>query len=139
MTSNFPSRPSAGRAFTRFNLILPLLLACAGCHARKTYPDPNPGWHSGDFTVIYGRLQRVTTPTTQPDLPPPPAVWTIRFGQSNAVYNGELALTPAERFIGFSGGENVEIHGHLLTEATNDAFSGRWYVVDSIRMWYEHQ
>ena len=70
---------------------------------------------------------------------PPPCVDAGRFAAppwDQYVYNGEVALTPTRSaLVGFSGGEYVEIHGHLLTEATNDAFSGRWYVADSIRIW----
>ena len=110
------------------------LLAVAGCSVRRKYPDTNIGWHSGDYTVVFGRLQQVSLPTTNPDQAALPA-WTIRFGSSDDVYRGELALTPPERFAGYTGGERVEIHGHLLTEATSDRFSGRWYVVDTIRMW----
>jgi hypothetical protein len=41
--------------------------------------------------------------------------------------------------VGYSGGEPVEIRGHLLSDATADAYSGRWYVVDSIQLWSEYR
>ena len=112
----------------------------AGCHARKTYPDAAPGWHSPDYSIVFGRLQRVLIPpsATQPDAEAPPPVWTIRFGLSQDPYSGEFALTPADRLVGYSGGENVEIRGHRATQPTSDVFNGRWYSVDSIRMWNGH-
>ncbi len=111
-----------------------LLAALACCSARKTYPDPSPGWHSGDFSVLFGRLQRVPSPA--PNTPP---TWTLKFGTANDTYLGEVALTPGERMTGYSGGEAVEVRGHPLDQATTDPFNGRWYVVDSIRMWRGHQ
>ena len=97
------TRPSALRRSTRFAACLALAWA-AGCNARKDYPDAAPGWHNGDYSVIFGRLQRV--PSAAPDAPP---AWTIRFGYAADAYNGELALTPPERMVGYTGGERVEI------------------------------
>jgi hypothetical protein len=117
-------------------LVASALLACT---ARKRYPDPAPGWHSPDYSVVFGRLMRVPLPAPDPASPAPPPAWVIRFGDSTEQYGGEFALTPPERMVGYAGGEPVEIRGHLMEGATNDPYSGRWYVVDAIRMWHPHR
>jgi hypothetical protein len=105
-----------------------------GCSARRSYPEPSIGWHSPSYSVIFGRIQRV--PGSNPDSP---TLWTIRFADPRDAYQGELALTPPERLTGYSGGEHVEIHGHVMQEPTTDAYKGRWYVVDSIQMWTDYK
>jgi hypothetical protein len=106
------------------------LLAFAGCKATKHYPDPLPGWHNADFSVVYGRLQRI--PAKSPDRPP---VWVVRFGLGSERYGGELALTPPERLIGYSGGENVEIKGAINSALAYPDYPGTWYSVQSIKLW----
>jgi hypothetical protein len=110
------------------------LAGLAGCKAKRTYPEPNVGWHSPSYSVLFGRIRRA--PGATPDSLP---IWVLRFGDASDAYGGELALSPPEKLAGYSGGENVEVHGHLLTDKTNDAFSGRWYVVDSIQYWSGYQ
>jgi hypothetical protein len=128
---------SAGRTSVHFLSLGLVLCLLGGCNARKRYPDAAPGWHSKDFSIIFGRLQRVVPAAPPGDSNAAPApIWTIRFGSSQEIYGGELALTPAEQLVGYTGGETVEVRGHLLTQTTNDAYSGRWFVVESIRMWY---
>ena len=107
-----------------------LIAALAGCKATKHYPDPLPGWHNADFSVIYGRLQRIASKS--PDRPP---VWIIRFGLGTERFGGELALTPPERLIGYSGGENVEIKGSVRTDLAHTDYPGTWYQVQSIKLW----
>jgi len=113
---------------------LPLTLALtalllAACQARKAFPEPNLGWHSPAFNAVFGRLQRV--PAADPDAPP---IWTLRFGTPNDTYQGELALIPPERLVGYTGGEPVEIRGHLLPDPTPGPYNGRTYFVDSIQL-----
>ena len=105
-------------------------VAVAGCKAKRTYPEPAYGWHSPSFSAVFGRVRRIAGANADA-----PAIWVVRFGTPNDVYFGELALTPAEKMTGYTGGESVEIHGHLLTEATTDAYNGRWYSVDSVQLW----
>ena len=124
---------------TLFIIVL-FAITITGCKARKSYPDPNMGWHSADYTVIFGRLQRVAPPPpSSPDVPPQPPAWTIRFGDANDAYAGELALTPPERLVGYIGGEKVEVRGHLYTQRTAYQYNGLLYAVDSIRQWVGHQ
>jgi len=104
--------------------------AFSACTARRDFPEPAVGWHSSSFSAVFGRLQKI--PGSAADAPP---VWTIRFGTTQDTYQGQLALTPPERLVGYSGDEPVEIHGHVLEQPTTDAFNGRWYVIDSIQMW----
>jgi hypothetical protein len=113
--------------------------AMAGCKARKRYPDPAIGWHSPDYGVVYGRLFRVPLPAPSPGAEAPPPAWVLKFGEAGESYAGEIALTPPERLVGYSGGEAVEVRGHFMKGATNDPYNGKWYVVDSIRMWYGHR
>ncbi len=42
----------SGQKVTQLAGIALLLAALTCCSARKTYPDPSPGWHSGDFSVL---------------------------------------------------------------------------------------
>ena len=107
--------------------------ALAACTARREFPEPAVGWHSPGFTTVYGRLQQL------PGTGDNPPVWTIRFGGAGDPYSGQLALTPGDRMVGYTGGETVQIKGHILDQTTTDAFNGRWYVVDSIQMWSEHR
>lgn len=113
---------------------LAILALIPGCKARKDFPEPNIGSHTPNFDVIFGRLVRV--PARDPDGEP---TWLLRFGYPHDPYQGEMALTdlkkPSTFALGYSGGEPVEIHGHLLNQSTADSFNGRWYVVDSIQLW----
>jgi hypothetical protein len=111
-----------------------LAIVAAGCNTRKDYPEPKIGWHDHSYSRIFGRLVRI--PGATPEDPP---TWVIRFGVPGDEYRGELALTPAERMRGYSGGEMVELKGRLLEQNTTDAFSGRWYAVDSIQMWSSYR
>ena len=125
------SRPSILRS-ALLAVTLAALTLDSGCKARKDYPEPNLGSHSPSYNVVFGRLVRV--PGRDPDAPP---TWLIRFGFPHDAYQGELALTsPSPNFIlGYTGGEPVELHGHVLPQTTTDAYNGRWYQVDSIQLW----
>lgn len=114
-------------------------LVAGACAARKRYPDPAVGWHSIDYSVVFGRLMRVPMPAPDAGTAAPPPAWVIKFGETTDPYGGELALTPPEKLVGYSGGEPVEIRGRLMEGATNDPYSGRWYTVESIRMWRGHR
>ena len=103
---------------------------CAGCKTRKRFPDPDPGWHSADYTVLFGRLQRV--PSRVADNAP---VWVLRFGMGRDAYHGEVALTPAERMAGYNGGELVEVRGSLKADFNSPDYSGTGFDVQSIRIW----
>jgi len=127
------SSQSASRHLVAVSLLL-AALGVAGCQTRKTYQEPDIGWHAGNFSTIFGRLQRVPGPTA--DSKP---YWVVRFGRRDEPYEGELALTPEGPLVGYSGGEAVEIKGHFLGQPTTDAFNGRWYVVDSIQMWSSYK
>ncbi len=107
-----------------------VLISMSGCMKKKVFPDPLPGWHSEDYTVIFGRLQRVIA--KNPDEPP---VWVVRFGTSQSRFGGELALTPPQKLVGYSGGEQVEIHGVLRPELGYPNYPGTWYEVRGIRLW----
>ncbi|HUO10037.1 MAG TPA: hypothetical protein VM008_17155 [Phycisphaerae bacterium] len=111
-----------------------LLLVLAACHSKKRYPEPLPGWHNDDYSVIFGRLQRVVS--KNPDEQP---VWVIRFGLATEKYGGELALTPPQRLVGYTGGEDVELHGAVRTDLAYPSYPGNWYEIHSIRMWKPHQ
>jgi hypothetical protein len=102
----------------------------SGCMKRKIYPDPLPGWHADDYSTVFGRLQRVVARNA--DDPP---VWVIRFGLATDRYGGELALTPPGKLLGYTGGEQVEIHGTVRPELGYPNYPGTWYEVRSIRMW----
>jgi hypothetical protein len=113
--------------------------ALLGCSAKKRYPDPAAGWHSLDYSVVFGRLTRVPMPAPDPSTPAPPPAWVLKFGEATDQYGGEFALTPPEKLVGYSGGEPVEVRGRLMEGGTSDPYNGRWYVVDSIRMWHGHR
>jgi hypothetical protein len=118
---------------------LPLALLSAvvlmgGCQVRQDFPEPATGWHAADFSVVFGRLQRVEA--ADPEEPP---TWTVRFGGRQDGYGGQLALTPARMMAGFSNGEPAEIRGHIVGEAggagAGDATKAIHYEVESIRLW----
>ncbi len=111
-----------------------LLVTASSCMKKKVYPDPLPGWHSEDYSTIFGRLQRVLA--KNPDDAP---VWVVRFGLSQSRFGGELALTPPEKLFGYSGGEQVEIHGSPRLDLGYPNYSGTWYEVRSIRLWAGHR
>jgi hypothetical protein len=112
------------------SLLLLGALAASGCKAKKLYPDADPGWHSPDYGVVFGRLQR--KPARDPDEPP---LWLIRYDLGKDPYRGEFALTPAEKLVGYSGGEMVEIRGRIKSENAPAGYSGTWYEVHDIRIW----
>jgi len=110
-----------------------LFLVLAGCVTKKHFPEPLPGWHNDDYSVIFGRLQRVLA--KNPDDPP---IWVVRFGFSQDRFGGELALTPPQRLTGYSGGEQIQLHGVVRPELGYPSYPGTWYEVHSIRMWRSH-
>ena len=99
---------------------------------RKIYPDVLPGWHSGSYDVVFGRLQRV--PAKDPTEAP---TWVVRYGLSNTSdpYRGELGLVPPEKMVGYSGGELVELRGNLDPSLKSPNYTGTFYVVQAIRIW----
>ncbi len=110
-----------------------VLLCLVGCGKKKRYPEPLAGWHNDDYSVIFGRIQRVAA--KNPDDPP---VWVIRFGLETEKFGGELALTPAQRLTGYSGGELVEAHGMVRSDMGSPDYPGNWYEIRSIRLWKPH-
>ena len=105
-----------------------------GCQVRQDFPEPATGWHAADYSMLFGRLQRIDA--ADPEEPP---TWTVRFGNRQDGYGGQLALTPARVMAGFSNGEPVEIRGRLVSvaggAATADATKAIHYEVESIRLW----
>lgn len=128
-----PSGPlSAAKLAALCTLLLAvLLLSTSGCGGKKRYPDPTPGWHSADYGIIFGRLQRI--PGKEPNDPP---FWVVVYGfiKSDG-YTGKLNLTPPEKMVGYRGGELVEIRGHINTSYQHPDLSGTWYDVNAIRLW----
>ncbi len=110
--------------------LVAFLGAMASCKAKKSYPDTDPGWHSADFSVVLGRLVRIPAKNTDD-----PAVWVVRFGLGREAYRGELALMPADKLVGYSGGELVKIRGSVKEGYQHPQYAGTWYEVSSIRMW----
>jgi hypothetical protein len=112
-------------------LFLALLGMMAGCGGRKAYPDSQPGWHNDDYTTIFGRLSRRSG--EHADAP----IWVLRYDFANAAdpYVGRVALTPAEKLIGYSGGELVEVHGKVLAKSDADPLGYYQFQVQSIRIW----
>ena len=113
--------------------VILVAICLAGCKARKEFPEPTIGSHTPSFDVVFGRLVAVTS--ADPEQP----TWVVRFGTRTDMYQGELALEPGGRPVGFSGGEPIEVRGHVLPAAASapagDAFNGRRYGVESIRLW----
>lgn len=115
----------------RMIAVVLVALMIAGCTAKKRYPDSAPGWHTADYRIVFGRLQRV--PAKDPDAPPS---WILRYGYANSdKYAGKVNLTPGSKLVGYNGGELVEVHGALKPEMTNTELGGMWYQVDGIRLW----
>lgn len=107
-------------------VVLPLL---AGCGAiLHHYPKPNVGWHSHDYSIIFGVLHRHDTN---------PVSWTVRYSSvyTHDPYGGKFALTPTARLVGFAPGNTVEIYGHPEPRVINKAGTGTLYYVRSIRLW----
>lgn len=107
-----------------------LLVALGGCKAKHTYPEPAVGWHTNDFSTIFGRLLRVRA--KNPDDPP---VWVIRYGLPSDTYGGQLALTPPNKMIGYGGGEMVEVHGVVRLDLGHPDYTGTWYEVHGVKLW----
>ncbi len=116
--------------------VITLAFALVACAARKRYPDPDVGWHSADYSVLFGRISAnhpaapPTTPSHGPSALATPA--------AKPPANSSRSIPP-NGMVGYTGGERVEIHGRRRTEPTNDNYNGRWYIVDAIRMWYGHR
>jgi hypothetical protein len=107
-------------------LALPLLAGCGVI--LHHYPEPNVGWHSKNYSIVFGVL-------TQHDTNP--VSWTIRYSSVYAgdKYGGKFALTPNSALIGYVPGNTVEIHGHPEPKRLNKAGTGTLYHVTSIRLW----
>ena len=107
-------------------LALPLLSGCGVI--LHHYPEPNVGWHSKNYSVVFGVLSQHDTN---------PASWTIRYSSVYAgdTYGGKFALTPDSALVGYLPGNTVEIYGHPEPKVLNKAGTGTLYHVTSIRLW----
>jgi hypothetical protein len=109
-------------------LILALGLLTAGCTYRHEYPAGNPGWHSDDYSIVFGVLN---------EDPNNAANWSIRYAPIGSVdmYGGQFAIEPVDRLIGYSDGDLVEITGTPLPGSKNPAGTGSLYNMNGIRLW----
>lgn len=105
---------------------LPLLVGCGV--VLHHYPESNLGWHSSNYSIIFGVLRRHDTT---------PVSWTVRYSSvyTHDPYGGKFALTPTARVVGYSSGNTVEIYGYPEPKAVNTAGTGTLYHVRSIRLW----
>jgi hypothetical protein len=112
-------------------MVLAGAAALTACETLTDFPEPALGWHSGDYGVVFGRLQVVGVDAEEKPL------WAVRFGESRDAYGGALVLTPAGMMKGFNGGESVEVRGKIVAEAggPGEAMTRMHYAVDSIRLW----
>ncbi|MEI7766120.1 MAG: hypothetical protein WCJ97_01645 [Phycisphaerae bacterium] len=108
-------------------LLLPLS-ACSG--SKKRFPEPLTGWHNADYSIVMGRVQRLPGAT-----PEEPTRWYLFYtNPQDDGYKGRFALRPAERMIGFIGGELIKVTGRPTTE--RDAASGlNFYDVYTVKLW----
>ncbi len=105
------------------------LLFLAGCGVTlHHYPKPKLGWHSKNYSVVFGVLSRHDTN---------PISWTVRYASvySGDLYGGKFALTPTSALVGYLPGNMVEIHGRPEVKAPNKAGTGTLYAITSIRLW----
>ncbi len=105
-----------------------LAIALASCKKPQSYPPGLPGWHTPDYSVIFGQIQQPTDD---------PTALVIRYDTiiSHDPYGGKLALTPYAMIRGFAPNDLIEIHGQILPNAGNPAGTGTLYQVSSIRLW----
>ena len=108
---------------------LALVPACT--KPRPGLPDVLPGWHSPNYEIIMGRLERRAgkDPTEAP-------TWVLRYGlAAGDPYGGEVALLPPDALTGYSGGEPIEVHGAVEPEFKSATYPGTWFRVSAIRYW----
>ncbi len=106
-----------------------MLVTLSGCGViLHHYPQPNVGWHSKNYSVVFGVLSQHNTHG---------ASWTIRYSSVYAgdPYGGKFALTPNTELVGYLPGNTVEISGHPEPKVRNKAGTGTLYKVTSIRLW----
>jgi len=103
-------------------------LILAGCSYRHDYPTSNPGWHSDDYTVVFGMLH---------EDPNDPDNWTLRYASIGTTdeYGGDFAIEPVARLVGYSDGDLVEITGKPLPGSKNPLGTGSLYNMSGIRLW----
>ncbi len=127
-SAGFPGIAATGCLIT---LAAFALLFSAGCGGKHRYPDPYPGWHAADYSVVFGRLQRIPGKSAED-----PPFWVILYGfPKTDNYTGKLNLMPPEKLIGYRGGELVELRGQLNTGYQHPDIGGTWYNVQAIRLW----
>lgn len=117
------------RQFLLLCLMAIALSLLSGCGViLHHYPEPNVGWHSKDYSIVFGVLSRHDTN---------PVSWTIRYSSvySGDPYGGKFALTPASAMVGYVPGNTVEIFGHPEPKAPNKAGTGTLYDIKNIRLW----
>lgn len=104
------------------------LLTLAGCTYRHDYPVGVPGWHSDDYSIVFGMLH---------EDPNDPENWSIRYApiDSTDEYGGQFAIEPVDRLVGYSDGDLVEITGKPLPGSKNPAGTGSLYNMSGIRLW----
>ncbi len=118
-----------GRATTILALMGGMLATLSGCGViLHHYPEPNVGWHSKNYSIVFGVLSQHNTHGDS---------WTIRYSSVYAgdPYGGKFALTPDSQLVGYLPGNTVEIYGHPEPKVRNKAGTGTLYKVTSIRLW----
>ena len=124
-----PCKLHSGRAITFLALMTCILGMLSGCGVTlHHYPQPNVGWHSKNYSTVFGVLNQHDTHGTS---------WTIRYSSVYAgdPYGGKFALTPNSELVGYVPGNTVEIHGRPEPKVLNKAGTGTLYHVTSIRLW----
>ena len=116
--------------------LLLFLLTVAGCGSLPHFPSPSPGWHSPNYSVVFGVLERSGKT---------PPIWTLRYAGITAAdpYGGQFVLAPASLLTGYSNGDLVEVTGRPPALPAKSPLEGRVaqrakpapYQVSGIRLW----
>ncbi len=114
------------------NLLAMVLASCCllilGCGELETYPPGQPGWHTPDYTVVFGRLEHGPSDASQ---------WMLRYESVTTPdpYGGEFLLSPTQMFNCLMPGDQIEVIGKPMAKSKTSARLATTYQVQTVYYW----
>ncbi|NNM86647.1 MAG: hypothetical protein HKL96_12930 [Phycisphaerales bacterium] len=103
-------------------------LLALGCGELENYPPGQPGWHTPDYTVVFGRLEHSQSTVSQ---------WVLRYESVTTPdpYGGKFLLSPTQMFNCLVPGDQIEVIGKPMPKAKPQAGAATTYQVKTVYYW----
>ena len=108
-------------------LVICCLLAL-GCGELENYPPGQPGWHTSDYSVVFGRIEHSRSNASQ---------WVLRYASVTTAdtYGGKFRLSPTQMFNCLAPGDQIEVIGKPIVKAKQSAGAETTYQVQTVYYW----